>query len=61
MAPAVIVIGALLVLPLGYLIRTSFFIGEAGLPAEGGVTLANYAKLFSDTFYIRILGKTLWL
>jgi len=61
MAPAVIVITALLVLPLGYLIRTSFFIGEAGMPAEGGVTLANYAKLFSDTFYIRILGKTLWL
>jgi putative spermidine/putrescine transport system permease protein len=61
MAPAVIVIVALLVLPLGYLIRTSFFVGEAGMPAEGGVTIANYAKLFGDTFYVRILGKTLWL
>ncbi len=61
MAPAIIVVTALLVLPLGYLIRTSFFIGEAGMPPQGGATIANYAKLFSDTFYIRILGKTLWL
>jgi len=61
MAPAVIVIVALLVLPVGYLIRTSFFVGEAGVPSQGGVTIANYAKLFGDTFYVGILGKTLWL
>lgn len=61
LAPAIIVVVVLLVLPAGYLIRTSFFIGEAGMPPQGGATLANYAKLFGDTFYVRILGKTLWL
>jgi putative spermidine/putrescine transport system permease protein len=58
LAPAVLVLVALLVAPLAWLFRTSLYVGEAGMPPAGGMTLANYAKLFGDTYYLGILLKT---
>ena len=56
-----IIMVALLVMPVGYLIRFSFFAGQMGAQTAGGFTVANYIKLFGDAFYLGILGKTLYL
>jgi len=61
LAPAVILLVALLVLPLGWMIRLSFFKGDIGIDTVGPPTLVNYAKLFGDPFYLAILGKTVGL
>ncbi len=61
LAPAILLMVALLVLPVGYLIRFSFFLGQTGVQTTGGFTLANYVKLFGDGFYLAILWKTLWV
>lgn len=61
LAPAVVLMVALLVLPVGYLIRFSFFLGQTGVQTTGGFTFANYVKLFGDGFYLAILWKTLWV
>jgi len=61
LAPAILLMVALLVLPVGYLIRFSFFLGQTGVQTTGGFTLANYEKLFGDGFYLAILWKTLWV
>lgn len=61
LAPAVILLAALLVMPLGWMIRLSFFMGDLGIDTIGPPTLANYAKLLGDGFYLAILGKTVGL
>ncbi|MEQ8248073.1 MAG: ABC transporter permease [Alphaproteobacteria bacterium] len=61
LTPATVIMVALLVLPVGYLIRFSLFEGQGSIQQLGGFTLDNYIKLFSDTFYVGILGKTVWL
>ena len=57
LTPATIIMVALLVLPVGYLIRFSLFEGQGSIQDLGGFTLANYAKLFNDTFYLGILDR----
>jgi putative spermidine/putrescine transport system permease protein len=61
LAPAVLVMTALLVAPIAHLVRYSFYLVEAGDDLTGPLTLANYAKLVADPFYPRVFGKTLVL
>ena len=61
LAPAIVLMVALLVLPVGYLIRFSFYLGQTGVQTSGGFTFANYVRLFGDGFYLAILWKTLWV
>ena len=57
--PAVLVLICFLVLPLGYLVRNSFYLSELGQSPKGAATLANYAELFGDRFYVSIIFKTI--
>src|SRR5690606_2470354 len=50
--PVLVFVSVLFILPLLGILRLSF-VGPDGL------TLAAYAALFSDPFYLRILGRTL--
>lgn len=59
--PAVLVLICFLVLPLGYLVRNSFYLSELGQSPKGAATLANYAELFGDRFYVSIIFKTIWM
>ena len=61
LTPATVIMVALLVLPVGYLIRFSLFEGEGHIQSLGGFTFDNYKRLFTDAFYLGILGKTVWL
>ena len=47
LAPAIVLMVALLVLPVGYLIRFSFYLGQTGVQTSGGFTFANYVRLFA--------------
>ena len=61
MPPAAIVAG-LLVAPVLYLLRLSFFKAVPGrMDVIPGVTLFNFDKLLFDTFYLGVLFNTLWL
>jgi putative spermidine/putrescine transport system permease protein len=61
LAPALLVLVVLLVLPLGYLIHYSFHEAPMGQSATGPATLANYREIFADTYYARVLFKTIWM
>ncbi len=61
LAPALLVDILLLGLPILYLFSFSFFASQNGTTADGAATLANYAKVLTDDFYLLIFGKTLWL
>lgn len=61
LAPAVLLLVGLLVLPLAYLIRYSFHTTPLGQPLTGAMTLANYEEIFADTFYAGVLLKTIWM
>ena len=59
--PAILVLVCFLMLPLGYLVRYSFYVSELGQSPGGAATLANYAELFGDRFYVLIIFKTIWM
>lgn len=62
LAPALVVLTAFLVLPLLQVLRLSLLQGgSVGLPTETIWTLANYARLLADPFYLKVLGRTLLL
>ena len=61
LAPAVLLLVVLLVLPLGYLIHFSFHDAPLGQGASGPATLANYREIFADAYYLRVLFKTIWM
>ena len=62
LGPACAILVALLVLPLGYLLRFSLYRAVPGrMTVEPGATLANYAKIFLDPFYRGVLLDTVWL
>ncbi|MBB3066124.1 MULTISPECIES: ABC transporter permease [Limibacillus] len=50
-----------LVLPYLYLLRMSFNKYDAMFVFREAFALDNYAKLLSDTFYLQIVGETIWL
>ena len=61
MPPAAIVAG-LLVAPVLYLLRLSFFKAVPGrMDVIPGATLFTFEKILFDTFYLGVLFNTLWL
>jgi putative spermidine/putrescine transport system permease protein len=58
-APAAILIGVFLVLPYLNIIVMSFRVPGLGTPYAQGFTTGNYAKFFSDYFYIGQVINTL--
>jgi putative spermidine/putrescine transport system permease protein len=62
LAPALLLLVALLAVPLGYLAELSFRENVPGrMVLKPGFTLAGYARVLGDGFYLGILGRTLWL
>ena len=60
--PPLAIVAALLVAPVLYLLRLSFFRAVPGrMDLIPGVTLFNYEKLLFDGFYLGVLLNTLWL
>lgn len=46
-------------IPLGVLVRYSFYLPAAGTVIGGGLTLQNYVEFFGSATYLYILGRTL--
>ena len=61
LAPAVLLIAALLGAPLLWLIRFSIHEGQTGVTPTGALTLAHYARALGDGFYLAVFGRTLGL
>ena len=59
--PLLVLLLAFLVLPFGVMLYQSFFLSLLQAPAGSPPTLANYAKVFGDFFYLRVLLQTLAL
>ncbi|MGD9945607.1 MAG: ABC transporter permease subunit [Burkholderiaceae bacterium] len=53
--PSALVVGVLLMLPMLWLVLLSF------TGADGGFTMAHYARLFGDASYLRAFNLTLWM
>jgi len=61
LSPAILLTVMLLLLPVGFLFRYSFYQVDISNQISSGFSLANFGKLLSDSFYLGILGKTLLL
>lgn len=59
--PAALVLVVFLAIPYLNIVVMSFRVPGQGVPYAPGFTLANYAKLFADGFYIGQLANTLWI
>ena len=59
--PLVVLLLAFFVLPFGLMLFESFYLHHCRQPPAAGATIANYAKLFGDLFYLKVLGQTLAL
>lgn len=59
--PLLVLLLAFFVLPFGVMLYQSFFLSLLQAPAGSPPTLANYAKVFGDFFYLRVLLQTLAL
>jgi putative spermidine/putrescine transport system permease protein len=59
--PALLVLSVLLVLPVGYLLSFSVLAEGTGPQIPNAFTSANYARLFTDAYYLSLFGRTLWL
>jgi putative spermidine/putrescine transport system permease protein len=59
--PSILLTVLLLVLPVGFLFRYSFYQLDISNQIASGFSLSNFAKLLSDSFYLEIIGKTLLL
>jgi putative spermidine/putrescine transport system permease protein len=60
-APAASLIGVFLILPYLNIVVMSFRAPAQSTPYGAGFSIANYARLFSDGYYIGALAQTLWL
>lgn len=58
LAPALFLLGALLLLPLIYLLRYSALDGDFMIGDVTGPTFANYRDVLSDPFFLSIVGRT---
>lgn len=59
LGPPTILAVLMVVLPLFYMLRVSFY-PHSTVSAHGeGFTLANYLDILTDPFYLRILGRTI--
>ena len=61
LVPLVVLLGMFFVVPFGVMLYQSFFLSPLQAPGGLSPTLANYAKLFGDAFYLRVLLHTLLL
>jgi len=60
--PACIVVVAALLVPLAYVLLLSLNRSAPGVvDLNGSFTLANYTRFLSSSFYLRVLGKTVYL
>jgi putative spermidine/putrescine transport system permease protein len=60
-APAASLIGVFLILPYLNIVVMSFRAAAQSKPYGAGFSTENYARFFSDGYYIGALGQTLWL
>jgi putative spermidine/putrescine transport system permease protein len=61
LAPAILLTIVLLVVPVGYLFRYSFYQADIANQITGSFSLERFNTIFTDTFYLGVLGKTLLL
>jgi putative spermidine/putrescine transport system permease protein len=62
LAPAGLLVAALLTVPLGLLLSYSLAPGgSTRADFSAGLTLENYVDILGDAFYLAIIFKTLWL
>src|SRR6185295_18273870 len=61
LSPALLLTFVLLIVPVGFLFRYSFYQTDISNQIVGGLSLANFCKVLSDSFYLQIFGKTLLL
>jgi putative spermidine/putrescine transport system permease protein len=61
LAPAAIVLGVFLVIPYVNIIVMSFRVPTVGAPYAPGFTLNNYIRIFTDSYFLGVLGDTLLL
>jgi putative spermidine/putrescine transport system permease protein len=60
--PACIVVAAALIVPLAYMLLLSLNRSRPGIiELSGNFTVANYVRVLSSSFYLRVLGKTVYL
>lgn len=59
--PATLVIGIIFLAPFGLLVLQSFWTYKSSFISTPSFNLANYAKLFTDSYYLGVYGKTLQL
>ena len=59
--PILVFLLAFFVLPFGMMLYESLFLSPLLAPENPGPTLANYAKLLGDFFYLKIVLQTLAL
>jgi putative spermidine/putrescine transport system permease protein len=61
LVPLVVLLVAFFVLPFAVMLYESLFLSPLQAAPGSGMTLANYAKLFGDFFYMKVLLQTLAL
>ena len=61
LSPSIALTALLLLLPVGFLFRYSFYEVDIANQIAGGFSLANFGKLLTDGFYLQIMAKTLLL
>ena len=61
LAPSLLLLILLVIVPIGFVIVYSFWLRTATGAVKPELTLANWRELFGDPYYWRILGRTLRL
>jgi len=61
LSPSIALTFLLLLLPVGFLFRYSFYETDIANQIAGGFSFANFVKLLTDGFYLQIMAKTLLL
>lgn len=61
LVPIIVLLVAFFALPFGVMLYQSLFLSPLQAPPDSALTFANYAKLFGDFFYLKILLQTLAL
>jgi putative spermidine/putrescine transport system permease protein len=59
--PAALLLGVFLVIPYLNILLMSFRTPGEGTPYGAGFTIGNYARFFSDSFYLFQVFNTLWI
>src|SRR5207249_9144535 len=61
LTPLLVFLLTFFVLPFGVMLVESLYLSPLQSPAGSAMTFANYAKVFGDFFYLRVLLQTLAL